>query len=156
MSTGPHTNPATAADLRPEDPSRSALANALAAVGDRWTLLVIAALLDGPRRFGELQQEVEGIAPNVLTQRLRQLERNAMVIARPYSERPPRSVYELSASGQELAGVLRLLAGWGARNSEGAAAPRHSVCGTPMEARWWCPTSERPVSVDEGEELHFA
>jgi DNA-binding HxlR family transcriptional regulator len=156
MSTGPHATPPSASEPRPEDPSRSALADALAAVGDRWTLLLIAALLDGPRRFGELQDEVSGIAPNVLTQRLRQLERNALVIARPYSERLPRFVYELSTAGQELAGVLRLLAGWGARNAEGAAAPRHSVCGTPMEARWWCPTCERPVSDDEGEELHFA
>src|SRR5437588_1022422 len=140
----------------PSDPSRSALADALAAVGDRWTLLLVAALLDGPRRFGELQEEVEGIAPNVLTQRLRQLERNALVVARPYSERPPRFVYELSAAGRELAGALRLLAGWGARNASEGSAPRHSVCGTPMEARWWCPTCERPVSDDEGEELHFA
>jgi DNA-binding HxlR family transcriptional regulator len=143
-------------DPPPPDPSRSALADALATVGDRWTLLLIAALLDGPRRFGELQEEVQGIAPNVLTQRLRQLQRNALLVARPYSERPPRFVYELSAAGQELAGVLRLLAGWGARNAEGAAAPRHAVCGTPMEARWWCPTCERPVAEDEGEELHFA
>jgi DNA-binding HxlR family transcriptional regulator len=139
-------------------PERSyeALADALAAVGDRWTLLVIAALLDGPRRFGELQEEVQGIAPNVLSQRLRHLERNALVVARPYSERPPRFVYELSASGQELAGALRLLAGWGARSAGGAIAPRHAVCGTPMEARWWCPTCERPVADEEGEELHFA
>lgn len=138
----------------PED-GRSALADALAAVGDRWTLLLVAALLDGPRRFGELQQEVPGIAPNVLTQRLRQLERNALVVAQPYSERPPRFVYELTAAGSELAGALRLLAGWGARNSEDAAAPRHSVCGTPMEARWWCPSCERVAAEDEGEELHF-
>jgi len=139
-----------------QDSARSALADALAAVGDRWTLLLVAALLDGPRRFGELQDEVDGIAPNVLTQRLRQLERNALVVARPYSERPPRFVYELSSAGRELAGALRLLAGWGARNAEGAAAPRHAVCDTPMEARWWCPTCERPVPEDEGEELHFA
>jgi DNA-binding HxlR family transcriptional regulator len=140
----------------PEQGARSALADALADVGDRWTLLLIAALLDGPRRFGELQEEVEGIAPNVLTQRLRQLERNALVVARLYSERPPRFVYELSAAGRELAGALRLLAGWGARHSEDSAAPRHAVCGTPMEARWWCPTCERAVSDEEGEELHFA
>jgi DNA-binding HxlR family transcriptional regulator len=142
--------------LEMTDESRSALADALAAVGDRWTLLIVAALLDGPRRFGELQEQVHGIAPNVLTQRLRQLERNALVIARPYSERPPRFEYELSSAGQELAGVLRLLAGWGARQGEEPAAPRHGVCGTPMEARWWCPTCERPVADDEGEELHFA
>ena len=108
------------------------------------------------RRFGELQGEVGGIAPNVLTQRLRQLERNALLIARPYSERPPRFEYELSTAGQELAGVLRLLAGWGARQGEEPVAPRHSVCGTPMEARWWCPTCERPVADDEGDELHYA
>jgi DNA-binding HxlR family transcriptional regulator len=138
------------------DAARSALADALATVGDRWTLLVVAALLDGPRRFGDLQDEVDGIAPNVLTARLRALERNALVIARPYSERPPRFVYELSAAGRELAGALRLLAGWGARNAEGASAPRHSVCGTPMEARWWCPTCERPAGDEEADELHFA
>jgi DNA-binding HxlR family transcriptional regulator len=143
-------------DASDQTDAYSALADALSAVGDRWTLLLIAALLAGPRRFGELQQEVDGIAPNVLTQRLRQLERNALVVAQLYSERPPRFVYELSAAGRELAGALRLLAGWGARNAEGSAAPRHAVCGTPMEARWWCPTCERPVSDEEGDELHFA
>lgn len=132
-----------------------ALADALARIGDRWTLLVIAALLDGPRRFGDLQADVNGIAPTVLTQRLRQLERNALLVARPYSERPPRFVYELTAPGQELAGALRLIAGWGARNAGEAIAPQHSVCGTPMEAHWWCPTCERVVS-DEEDELHYA
>jgi DNA-binding HxlR family transcriptional regulator len=141
---------------RAEDATRSALADALATVGDRWTLLVVAALLEGPRRFGELQDEVTGIAPNVLTQRLRQLERNALVVARPYSERPPRFVYELSTAGRELAGALRLLAGWGARNAEGSSAPHHSVCGSALEARWWCPVCERPVGEDEDEELLFA
>jgi DNA-binding HxlR family transcriptional regulator len=134
------------------DPDQ-ALADALATVGDRWTLLVVAALLDGPRRFGELQDQVKGIAPNVLTQRLRTLERNALVIARPYSERPPRFVYELSAAGQELAGALRMIAGWGARHAGAGTAPRHALCGTPMEARWWCPTCERAVSDEESEEL---
>lgn len=134
-------------------PANAALAEALETVGERWTLLVIAALLEGPKRFGELQEELAGIAPNVLTQRLRQLERDALVVARPYSERPPRFVYELSSAGQELAGVLRLLASWGARNVGGEV--RHSVCGSPMEARWWCPTCEQPVT-EEDEDLHFA
>jgi DNA-binding HxlR family transcriptional regulator len=135
---------------------RTALADALTTVGDRWTLLVIAALLDGPRRFGELQEAVEGIAPNVLSQRLRQLERNAVIFTTPYSERPPRFVYELSSAGQELAGVLRLLEAWAGRNADGSSAPRHSVCGSAIEARWWCPTCERPVGEEDGEELHFA
>ncbi|HEY2436816.1 MAG TPA: helix-turn-helix domain-containing protein [Solirubrobacteraceae bacterium] len=139
------------------DSSRhAALADALDRVGDRWTLLVIAALLDGPKRFGELQEELPGIAPNVLTQRLRSLEAHALVVARPYLDRPPRFEYELTTAGHELAGVLRLLASWGARGSDQESEIRHSVCGTPLEAQWWCPTCEQPVAEDEGEELHFA
>lgn len=132
-----------------------ALAAALAAVGERWTLLVVNALLSGPRRFSELQQEIPEIAPNILTNRLRRLERDALVVARPYSRRPVRMSYELSAAGAELAGVLRLLAGWGARNVGGPAVPRHTDCGTPMEARWWCPTCQAPVGDEHAEELHF-
>jgi DNA-binding HxlR family transcriptional regulator len=142
--------------LTPATTAPSALASALDAVGDRWTLLVVAALLEGPRRFGELQHEVAGIAPNVLSQRLRTLEQETLVVARPYSERPPRFVYELSSAGRELTGVVKMLAGWGARNAGGEAAPRHAACGTEMEARWWCPTCEQPVDDDEAEELHFA
>jgi DNA-binding HxlR family transcriptional regulator len=138
--------------VRPTTP----LAAALDSVGDRWTLLIVGALLDGPRRFGDLQEALEGIAPNVLTQRLRRLESEGLVLAQPYSERPQRFVYELTASGHELAGALRLLSDWGARNREGAEAPRHQVCGTAVEAHWWCPTCERPVDVDEADELDYA
>ncbi|MGO9900951.1 MAG: winged helix-turn-helix transcriptional regulator [Solirubrobacteraceae bacterium] len=144
------------AETDPGDARYAALAHALATVGDRWTLLVVAALLDGPRRFGELQAAVAGIAPNVLTQRLRKLERNALVLARPYSERPPRFVYELSAAGRDLAGALRLLAGWGARDDGGASAPQHSVCGSTLQARWWCPVCECAVGDDDDEQPLFA
>ena len=135
---------------------RSALASALDSVGDRWTLLVVATLLDGPRRFGELQEAVEGIASNVLSDRLRRLERERLVIAQPYSERPPRFVYELSEAGRGLADVLRLLAVWGARHS-GAEPPRHAACGTPLRAEWWCPTCAVPAGVqDADEDVHYA
>lgn len=127
---------------------QTALGEALERVGDRWTLLVVEALLDGPRRFGDLEAELAGIAPNILTQRLRHLEREGLAVARPYSERPPRFVYELSSAGGELAGALRLLADWGARHAESADPLRHAVCGTELEARWWCPSCELPV--DEG------
>jgi DNA-binding HxlR family transcriptional regulator len=140
----------------PSEPPVSPLAAALDSVGDRWTLLLVEALLVGPRRFGDLQQEVPGIAPNVLAGRLRRLEADGLVLAQPYSERPRRFVYELAASGRELAGALRLLADWGARHREGGDTPRHAACGTPVEARWWCPTCERPVEDDEAADLHFA
>jgi DNA-binding HxlR family transcriptional regulator len=129
---------------------------ALDSVGDRWTLLLVDALLDGPRRFGDLQDELAGIAPTVLSGRLRRLEAEGLVVAQPYSERPPRFVYELTATGRALAAPLRLLADWGARHREGAEPPRHSVCGSPVEALWWCPVCEQPAEGEEAAELHHA
>jgi DNA-binding HxlR family transcriptional regulator len=133
----------------------TALSEALERVGDRWTLLIVEALLDGPRRFGDLLDAVNGIAPNILTQRLRHLERAAVVVSRPYSERPPRVAYELSAAGAELAGALRLLADWGARNTDSAEPLRHSLCGTALEARWWCPGCELPVDENEADDTQL-
>ena len=134
----------------------SPLAAALDSVGDRWTLLLVESLLEGPRRFGELEQELQGIAPNVLSQRLRRLEAEGLVLAEPYCERPRRFVYELSAGGRELAGALRLLADWGARHREDGDSPRHATCGGPLEARWWCPTCETPVEGEDAAGLHYA
>jgi DNA-binding HxlR family transcriptional regulator len=135
-----------------------ALAEAVARVGDKWTLLLVSALLDGPRRFNDLVDDVGGIAPNVLSQRLRQLEHHGILVATPYSTRPPRFVYQLTGSGLELAGVLRLLAQWGAGQGPSPAAGeagagggeplRHPPCGTPMEARWYCPTCTTVVDDD--------
>ncbi len=133
----------------------SPLETALSRVGDRWALLVVEALLGGPRRFGELQADVRGIASNVLSTRLRQLEARGLVVARPYSQRPPRSSYELTAAGGELAGALRLLADWGAGVSGDGDTARHPACGTPLEVRWYCPTCARSVDDDEAEGLRY-
>ncbi len=131
------------------------LGEAVARVGDRWTLLVVDALLAGPGRFNDLLSGLPGLAPNILSQRLRHLEREGLVVATPYSRRPPRFVYELTASGRELAGALRLLAQWGAGRGADADAVRHAACGTPMEPRWWCPTCARTVDDEPGDDVRF-
>jgi len=133
-----------------DTPSTTPLGEAVARIGDRWMLLVVNALLAGPHRFNDLLGELPGLASNILTQRLRHLEREGVVVATPYSRRPPRFVYELTASGRELAGAVRLLAQWGAGQGGDNAAMTHDACGTPMEARWWCPTCAR--MVDDGPE----
>ncbi|MFP5343776.1 MAG: winged helix-turn-helix transcriptional regulator [Candidatus Limnocylindria bacterium] len=126
-------------------PTTSPLARALDRVGDRWSLLVVEALLDGPRRFGEVADAVPGIAPNILTDRLRRLERAGILRSEPYQDRPLRHQYDLTDDGRDLASAVRLLADWGA--SGGDADPlRHGPCGTPLEARWFCPTCS--VTVD--------
>ncbi|MGH2474271.1 MAG: winged helix-turn-helix transcriptional regulator [Candidatus Limnocylindrales bacterium] len=113
---------------------------ALDRVGDRWSLLVVEALLDGSKRFGELGDALPGIAANILTDRLRRLERAGILRSSPYQERPTRLAYELTADGRDLASALRLLADWGARRSSDAEPLRHATCGTPLEVRYYCPT----------------
>ena len=129
------------------------LAAAVARVGDRWTMLLVDALLEGPRRFNDLIEALPGIAPNILSQRLKHLEKEFLIVAEAYSQRPPRFAYRLSEEGQDLGGALRLLGAWGARHSEVEGA-RHEVCGTQMEQRWYCPTCE--VILDDTEpEVRF-
>jgi DNA-binding HxlR family transcriptional regulator len=135
----------------------SSLSDALAALGDRWSMLVVEALLTGPRRFGDLQQEIEGIAPNVLSARLRKLADHGLISAEPYSEHPPRFSYELTDAGRELEAPLRLLSAWAERHA-GAEAPRHDACGTELEVAWYCPTCREVIAEEPGsdEELHYA
>ena len=132
---------------------------ALAHVGDRWTLLIVNVLLPGPRRFNELSEELAGIAPNVLTQRLRQLEADRLVVAQAYSTRPVRFTYELTDTGRALAGALRMLSHWGAEQAamggeEGVGAI-HQACGTVAEPRWWCRTCDRIVDDDDLAQLRW-
>jgi DNA-binding HxlR family transcriptional regulator len=143
-------------EAMPRDPrAASALEEAVAQVGDRWTLLLVNSLLEGPRRFNELLDDLDGLAPNVLSKRLRHLEHEGVIVATPYSQRPPRFDYRLTSAGSELAGALRLLAHWGASRDPEAVAVQHASCGTPVEARWYCPTCARLIEVEEIDELRF-
>ena len=81
-------------------PATTPLEAALDRVGDRWSLLLVEALLDGPRRFNELGEVVTGIAPNILSDRLRRLERGRIVVATPFQERPQRLSYALTTDGR--------------------------------------------------------
>jgi DNA-binding HxlR family transcriptional regulator len=131
----------------------ASLDRALERVGDRWSLLLVEALLTGPGRWSDLATRVPAMAPNVLADRLRRLEGAGVLRSSPYSQRPLRLVYELTPAGRELAGPIRLLADWG--GGSGAGTPRHQACGTPMEVRWYCPTCGRSVRDEESGDLHF-
>ena len=75
---------------------------------------------------------------------LKRLEREGLLMAPPYSERPPRAAYQLTAEGTELAGALRMLAP-GRQVRRRGGSPRHPACGTLLKARWYCPTCDHLV-----------
>ena len=124
------------------------LAAALELVGDRWSLQLVEALIEGSRRFNELQAQLPGIAPNVLSARLRQLEAAGLLVGRPYSERPVRLSYELTMDGLALRDAVDALRSW-ERRRRGLEPAVHAVCGTPLHTRSICPTCGVIVEGDE-------
>ena len=96
---------------------RCPVAKTLELVGDRWTLLVVRDLLGGTRRFQDLQAGLPGLAPNILSDRLKLMGEHGLVERRFYSDHPPRAEYALTARGQELGVVIGALAAWGSRHA---------------------------------------
>jgi DNA-binding HxlR family transcriptional regulator len=94
-------------------------------VFSRWTTPVLWSLhAFGRQRFVELERRIKGITPKVLTQRLRQLERDGMVVRTYHAEIPPRVEYEISELGRSLAPLFAHLAEWGTANLELVDAAR--------------------------------
>ena len=104
-------------------------------IGDKWTVLVVLVLLDGPRRFNDLRARVGKVAPKVLTETLRRLERDGVLTRTAYAEIPPRVVYELTPLGRSLEQPIRSIADWAEQNIESITAARDAYDGGASDAR---------------------
>lgn len=85
-------------------------------IADRWTALVIGLLGNEPKRFSELQRRISGISQKMLSQTLRQLERNGLVTRTVYAEVPPRVEYALTPLGKTLCPLLAAIRDWAEAN----------------------------------------
>lgn len=106
------------------------LARALDVVGDRWSLLIVRELRPGPRRFTDLVEGLPGISRKLLTERLRDLERDGVIARRQLPPPAARQVYELTDDGRELSTAMDPLIAWGALRM-GQRRPGETV-----QARW--------------------
>lgn len=94
------------------------VARTLDLIGERWTILLLRdLLLEGPRRFADFQTSLPGVAPNILSARLKALEDNGLVERVLYNERPPRVEYSLTAKGRSLGPVIKAMRDWGTRHA---------------------------------------
>ena len=92
------------------------VARTLDVIGERWTILVLRDLFQkGPRRFQDLQDSLDGVAPNTLSARLKDLEAKGVIQRKIYSEHPPRLEYHLTEKGKSLGPVMQALREWGRR-----------------------------------------
>ena len=123
------------------------VARSLEVVGDRWTLLLIRELLLGPARYADLARRLSGIPSNLLAERLRLLEDEAV------AARADGRSYALTAKGRDLAPVLAGLAGWGQRHYGEARSAEavHSGCGGPVRTASSCGRCGAAVAAGEVE-----
>jgi len=114
------------------------VAKTLEVIGDRWTLLVVRDLLRGTQRFQDLLGSLPGIAPNILSARLKLMEEHGLIRRQLYSDHPPRAEYALTDRGRELGMVVGALAAWGGRHVHREAQLVHAGCGHPVSVGYYC------------------
>lgn len=126
---------AAATDVRP-----CSIARTLELIGDKWSILVVRELMLGNRRFDAISRKT-GAPRDILTARLRKLERHGIVARVPYQEHPPRSEYQLTDLGWSLQSVLTMLRDWGDAHLAGPEGPPVTfvhACGEPLDPRVVC------------------
>ncbi|MGB6057972.1 MAG: helix-turn-helix domain-containing protein [Microthrixaceae bacterium] len=123
------------------DPPSCSIASALDVVGDRWTILILRDAFRGIRRFDEIRRDLD-IPRAVLSERLRRLVDDGILVKRPYQDRPARYEYRLTPMGRELSPILVALMQWGDRwLTEGQDPPTrlvHEPCGTEIDLGYYC------------------
>ena len=117
-------------DLRPDPyadgcPSRQLLDR----IGDKWTVLVIGVLTEGPRRYGDLARAIEGVSQKMLTQTLRGMERDGLVHRTVHPAVPPRVEYRLTGLGATLSEAFCGVWVWAARNLDAVDDARRAFDG---------------------------
>jgi DNA-binding HxlR family transcriptional regulator len=102
---------------------------AIEIIANKWSVVTLFALSDGPRRHGELVTLIGGISRKVLTQTLRQLQRNGLIDRQAYAEAPPRVEYRLTTLGETLQEPIAMLTAWARSNGEAIVDFKESTQG---------------------------
>ncbi|NLN71481.1 MAG: helix-turn-helix transcriptional regulator [Thermoplasmatales archaeon] len=99
--------------LGKEDLPVCPVATTVGLIGNKWKLLIMRNLLTGTQRFGELNKSIPGVSQKVLTENLRSMEADGIVIRTVYPEVPPRVEYKLSELGESMRPILFAMESWG-------------------------------------------
>jgi DNA-binding HxlR family transcriptional regulator len=99
--------------MRPVHDEECAVACTADIIGAKWTAVLVHDLSEGPRRFSDLERALPGISPRTLSERLRALEQEAIVVRQSYPESPPRVEYELTEKGKALLPIIEAMRRFG-------------------------------------------
>lgn len=87
--------------------------SAIEILGKKWTGLIIRVLLGGPRRFKDIKEQIPDMSDRILTERIKELESESILVRRVYPETPVRIEYELTEKGKKLENVIEAIQNWG-------------------------------------------
>jgi DNA-binding HxlR family transcriptional regulator len=143
--------------LRADYPGQAcSIARSLEVIGERWSLLIVRDVMNGNRRFGEIQASL-GVARNVLSARLQRLVEEGILERRAYQESPPRHEYFLTEKGLDLWPALIALLNWGDRYSAGPDGPTkvivHKECGGEVSERGICERCGEVLTARDARQL---
>lgn len=126
------------------------IAQTLNVIGDKWTLLILHAIQVGNHTYKGLLETLTGIPTNLLSNRLKELEKDELIICSLYNIHPPRYQYELSQKGKELNDIYNAIALWGEKHIKNCSKKvSHKTCNHPVAIKYYCEHCDKYVDSDE-------
>ncbi|NLJ87246.1 MAG: helix-turn-helix transcriptional regulator [Epulopiscium sp.] len=126
------------------------IAQTLNIIGDKWTLLILCQIFKGNNTFNSLLENLEGISTNLLSKRLKSLEKDDLIKAVLYQAHPPRYRYELTESGMDLEDIIYSIILWGEKHLKKCYKEMvHSSCNHKIELHYYCPHCKKTIDKKE-------
>lgn len=126
------------------------IAQTLNLIGDKWTLLILHAIQCDKHTYKELQEALPKIPTNLLSNRLKELEKDGLIACSLYQDHPPRYQYELSESGKDLKDLYHVIAIWGEKHlNKCPKKVTHAKCQHNVKVMYYCEHCDTYVDADE-------
>lgn len=126
------------------------IAQTLNIIGDKWTLLILRQLMKGHTTYKDIQENLDGIPSNLLSDRLKCLEADELITVNLYQAHPPRYHYILTESGWDLSDVFNSIILWGEKNLKKCYRHlTHADCGHRIELQYYCPHCNKSIEKNE-------
>lgn len=126
------------------------IAQTLNIIGDKWSLLILHRIFMGCETYKDIKTGLDGIATNLLSERLKTMENDGLIVKELYQTHPPRYKYLLTEKGMDLVDVFNSLMLWGEKHLDKCYKEVvHKDCGGKIEHRYYCTCCNKDVGIDE-------
>lgn len=126
------------------------IAQTLNIIGDKWSLLILHRIFVGRETYKDIQEGLDGIPTNLLSERLKTMESDELIVRSLYQTHPPRYKYTLTEKGLDLVDVFNSLMLWGERHLDKCYKKLvHSHCKSSVQHKYYCPECKKYIDINE-------